>query len=173
MFFSEVVPLFWSRKGQVSGYRRANDLHKDRVLSNLSEWSRFRRLTRCDDMHLSGFISLVVRKRALYLFLVAMGSVKLKSLYLCSSHKDNDLSLLNETALNINILHWFECQSVTLKCTHHTKNLIDSFQWKRFFPGYLFGCCRKLQLMNKIYIYTFRGIRQLLYIYYILYTDQA
>lgn len=37
MFFCEVVPLFGSRKGQVSGYRRANDLHKDRVQSNLSE----------------------------------------------------------------------------------------------------------------------------------------
>jgi len=49
-------------------------------------------------MHLSGFISLVVRKGALYLFLAAMGSEKI------------DISLLNKAALHINRFNLFECQ---------------------------------------------------------------
>jgi len=51
-------------------------------------------------MHLSGFISLVVRKRALYLFLAAMGSEKIKTHHFCPPHKGNDISLLNKAALH-------------------------------------------------------------------------
>lgn len=39
------------------------------------------------------------------MFLAAMGSEKMKSLHLCPPHKDNDISLLNESALNINRLN--------------------------------------------------------------------